>query len=95
MLPWLVRDAPTVLGGRRAGLLLGLILIELWVDGLVLASANVFGPSFSPAQRQNSFVVTGAATLATQLGAWVLVGACARLATTWSGRQWQRLSSLP
>ncbi len=95
MLPWLVRDAPTALGGRRAGLFLALILAELWGDGLLLAFTNAFAPGWSLSQRQQSLAVIRGAALVTQLGAWALIGACVRLAGTWSGQQWLRLARLP
>lgn len=92
LMPWLWRDAPAVLGRRRAGLLIALLLAEYWVDGLVLTLNNVCAPSWSLPQRRSALTFLRATAFVTQLGCWVLMGACGGLALTWARQQLSRLA---
>ena len=95
LLPWLGRDAPAALGRRRALGLLALGLGACWADGLMVTVVNTFGPGLSLAGRANALAFTGVFTVVSQLGYWVIIGACVRLSLDWSRQQVSRLAVTP
>lgn len=92
-LPWLRRDAPTLIGRGRAVFLVVLLLVLFWADGVVAMVVNGLGPSWTPAARARAIPLIHAAVVLTQLGYWLVMAAFLRLAIDWSRRQTARLSA--
>lgn len=95
LLPWVLRDAPEILGRKKALGLLALLLAACWTGGVAMAAMNTLGPHLSRAGRAHALTFFHGVTIVIQLGYWVLMGACLRLALDWSRRQLSRLAATP
>lgn len=95
LLPWLVREAPEILGRKRTLALLALVVAASWSDGLMMALLNTFAPGWSRAGRLQMLDYFRVGAVITQLAYWVIMGACLRLSLDWSRRQVMRLSTSP
>ena len=95
MLPWILRDAPDVLGRTKALGLLVLLVAVCWADGLAATVFNTLGPGWSRAGRVQALAWSHGFAIVSQLGYWVIMGACLRLAFDWSRRQLARLAAAP
>lgn len=95
LLPWLMRDAADELGRRRTLWLLALLLAAAWIDGLAVMGINRFAPGWSPAGRSYALGLAHCLMIVSQLGYWLIMGACLRLSVDWSRRQFPRLTIAP
>ncbi len=95
LVPWVLRDAPEALGRNQARALLALLLADCWAGGLAMAALNTLGPHLTRAGRAHALTFFHGVTILVQLGYWVLMGVCLRLALDWSRRQLARLASAP
>ena len=93
LLPWLVRDAPEILGRKKARVLLVLLIAACWADGLVATVVNTLGPGWSQAERRHALTFSHGFSIISQLGYWVIMGASLRLALDWSRQQFSRLAA--
>ncbi len=91
ILPWLVRDAPAVLGKKPALAMLALFLFVCWADGLALSLFKIFDARWTESDRVS--IMTGLPVFLglTQIACWILAGACFGLAVAWSRAQLVRL----
>ena len=90
--PWLMREAGIDSDSIRRRWLLTLIVAACWADGLVMACSNLFAPGWSRDQREVALSIIRVTTIVTQLGYWVLMGACGRLLHGWTVRELKRLA---
>ena len=95
LLPWLMRDAPEILGRIRAGMILVLLLTTGWAEGIVVAIINTWGPGWSQSGRADALAFAHGFTVFSQLCYWLIMGVCLRLAFDWSRRQFSRLATAP
>lgn len=91
LIPWLMRDDALSDQSRRRWLLI-LIVVVCWVDGLVMAGNNLLAPGWTREQRVAGLAFIRGTTITTQLGCWILVGACGRLLQGWTVRELKRLA---
>ncbi|MBL9187755.1 MAG: hypothetical protein JNK23_09775 [Opitutaceae bacterium] len=91
LIPWLLRVSAAIDPGHRRRLLI-LLVVACWADGLVMGFSNLFAPGWSRDQRALALTFMQGTTIVTQLGYWVIAGACARVLQGWTVRELKRLA---
>jgi hypothetical protein len=95
LLPWLMRDAPGVLGSRKTWTIIALLLFACWAGSAMAAVMNTLGPGWSRAARERSLIFAHGFTVVVHLVGWAIIGVSLRLSLTWIRRQSARLALSP